>query len=669
MDAHGDGNFPAADQARNAGGHPPHRVPHPQPVDGSTQVRTNMNMNDQAGVAPGILRLHPRLDHGQLELIGHLEGPTVGIAGPGTGKTLAVALRGTNILLRGLAKPEDLVLCTYSRPAARELQQRFIALATAAGCPGDLSRVRIGTIHSLCRRMLRSHGRRGGPGTEFAVLNEDEQWRLLSRRFDDVFGPDLNVLEREGWRWREPHLVIRHGRRFFERLCDELIDPGALIESWDPFHAALGRSYERYRDLLLHEGSVDFDHLQRWAAELLEDDRTAGPVSAGIRYLICDEYQDTSYVQEHILLRLCRDHGNICVVGDADQSIYRFRGASVRNLLEFPGHFSSCHTVELSVNHRSHPAIVDFYDRWMATAADWSNPDPLGRPFRHPKSITSHGADLYQDYPAVIRVEGCSPGEEGTQLAELVRFLKRQRVIAEYGQVALLLHSVRGTAAAGYLDALERAGIPVSRRPSGSEGRRVADRPRALTVTTVHQAKGREWDVVIVSSLDYCNPDVDPVGRELQHYCLRPSFEPVDRTSDFDNARQHYVAFSRPRGLLVLTSGDPVHPRLADAWDRLPRWDSMDRRALARQRFQPAEQTRQYGTASVPGACRSIPEASRRVGGPRRIAGGIGERPFVTIPADDHLCGDVPVAATPAQGGEQHHAHQYGRECENPGSA
>ena len=601
MDARGDDDFPAAGQARNAGGHPPHRVPHPKPVYGPTQVRTNMNTNDPAGVAPAILRLHPGLDQGQLELIGHLEGPTLGIAGPGTGKTLAVALRGTNILLRGLAKPEDLVLCTYSRPAARELQQRFIALATAAGCPGDLSRVRIGTIHSLCRRMLRSHGRRGDPGTDFAVLNEDEQWRLLSRRFNDVFGPDLNVLEREGWRWREPHLVIRHGRRFFERLCDELIAPETLIDSWDPFHAALGRCYQRYRDLLLGEGSADFDHLQRWAAELLEDDRTAGLISAGIRYLICDEYQDTSYAQERILLRLCRHHGNICVVGDDDQSVYRFRGASVRNLLEFPLHFSSCHTVELSVNHRSHPAIVDFYDRWMATAADWSNPDPQGRPFRHPKSIRPHAADLYQDYPAAIRVKGRNAGEEGTQLAELVRFLKRQRVITEYGQVALLLHSVRGKAAAGYLDALERAGIPVNRRPSGSEGRRVADRPRALTVTTVHQAKGKEWHVVIVGSLDYCYPDGDPVGRELQHYCLRPSFEPADRTSDFDHARQLYVAFSRPKGLLVLTSGGPVHPRLEDAWDRLPRWDSMDRWALARQRFRPAEQTCKTERSPCPG--------------------------------------------------------------------
>ena len=550
-----------------------------------------MNMNYQAGVAPAILRLHPGLDQGQLDLIGHLEGPTLGIAGPGTGKTLAVALRGANILLRGLAQPEDLVLCTYSRPAARELRQRFSALATAAGCPGDLSRVRIGTIHSLCRRMLRSHGRRGGLRPDFAVLNEDEQWRLLSRHFYDVFGPDLNVLERQGWRWREPRLVIRHGRRFFERLCDELIDPEALIDSHDPFHAALGRCYERYRDKLLGEGSADFDHLQRWAAELLEDDRTAGPISAGIRYLICDEYQDTSYAQERIILRLCREHGNICVVGDDDQSIYRFRGASVRNLLEFPGHFSSCHTVELNVNYRSHPAIVDFYDRWMATAADWSNPDPQGRPFRHPKSIKSHAADRYRDYPAAIRVVGCSAGEEGTQLAELLHFLKRKRVIAEYGQAALLLHSVWSTAAAGYLDALKRAGIPVNRRPSGSGSRRIADRPRALTVTTVHKAKGREWDVVIVGSLGCCNPDGDPVGRELQRHCLRPSFEPAGRTSDFDHARQLYVAFSRPKGLLVLTSGDPVHPRLAGAWDCLPRWDSMDRRALARQRFQPPGQT------------------------------------------------------------------------------
>ena len=206
-------------------------------------------------------------------------------------------------------------------------------------------------------------------------------------------------------------------------------------------------------------------------------------------------------------------------------------------------------------------------------------------------------------------MEGCNAREEGAQLAELLKFLKRKRVIAEYGQAAPLLHPVRGTAAAGYLDALERVGIPVDRRPSGSEGRRVPDRPRALTVTTVHQAKGREWDVVIVGSLDYCNLDVDPVGRKLQPYCLRSCFEPTDRTSDFEHARQLYAAFSRPRGLMVLTSGDMVHPRLEDAWDRLPRWDSMDRGALARQRFQPPEQTSE--TERSPCPVRATPSLRR----------------------------------------------------------
>ena len=546
-------------------------------------------MNHKAGVAPAILRRHPGLDRGQLELIGHLDGPARGIAGPGTGKTLAVALRGTNILLQGLASPEELVLCTYSRAAARELRQRFIALATDAGYMGDLSRVRIGTIHGLCRRILSSHARRAGLRPTFAVLNEDGQWRLQSRHYGDVFGPDLDVLGREGWRWREPRLVIWYALKYFARVCDELIDPAELVHSHDPFHAALGRCYLRYRDLLLDEGVADFDHLQRWAAELLENDRIADPISDGIRYLVCDEYQDTSHVEDLLLLRLSRSHGNLCVVGDDDQSIYRFRGASVRNLLEFPDRFASCHTVELGVNYRSHPDIVDFYDRWMAGAADWANPDPGGRPFRHPKSITPHDPGAYREYPAVIAVDGGGDaGAEGRQLAELVQFLKRKRVIAEYGQAALLLHSVKGAATVGYLGALERAGIPVNRAPSGSRDRRRGGTRRGVTVTTIHQAKGREWDVVITGSLDYDNADVDPVGRELRTYCRRPAFEPSHRIADFDHARQHYVAFSRARHLLVLTSNGAVHPRFDAIWKQLPRWDDLtgsDLAALQRQRF------------------------------------------------------------------------------------
>lgn len=563
-------------------------------------------MNDWAGIAPAILSLHPELDAGQRELIGHLEGPTLDIAGPGSGKTLAVALRGVNILLLGRARPEELVLCTYSRAAARELRQRFIKLATAAGCPGDLSRVRIGTIHRLCRRILRFHARPAGLGPDFQMLNGDEQWRLLVRHYDHVFGPDLDVLKGEGWRWREPGLVMHNARKHFERICDGIIAPGELTGSANPFHAALGHCYVRYRDLLLAEGSADFDHLQRWVAELLADDRIGGPLSNGIRHLICDEYQDTSAVQERLLLMLSRSHGNLCVVGDDDQSIYRFRGATVRNLLEFPERTFDGHTVALSVNYRSHPDIVQFYTTWMATVADWSNPDGGGRPFRHPKAIVSNDPGAYPTYPAVIAVDGGGDEQaEGRQLAELVRFLKDESVIACYDQVALLLHSVKGPAAVGYLDAFERAGVPVNRVSSGFKGRRPAGAGPAVTVTTIHQAKGREWDVVITGSLDFDNADVDPVGRELERYCKRPAFEPAERIADFDHARQHYVAFSRPRSLLVLTARGSVHSRFADAWEGLPRWDRMDRRGLARQRFRPPEATED--AAQVPEATRDVP--------------------------------------------------------------
>ena len=321
-------------------------------------------------------------------------------------------------------------------------------------------------------------------------------------------------------------------------------------------------------------------------------------------------------VEEFLLLRLSRNHGNLCVVGDDDQSIYRFRGASVQNLLEFPERTFDGHAVELSVNYRSHAVIVDFYNRWMAGAADWSNPDPRGSPFRYPKSITPHDAGAHPDYPAVIAVEGSDAGEEGRQLAELVRFLKRQSVIAGYDQVALLLHSVKGPHAVAYLDALESAGIPVNRAPSGSRVHRRMSSNRALTVTTIHQAKGREWDVVIVGSLSFDNADVDPVGRELAPYCRRSVFEPADRIAEFDHARQHYVAFSRPKKLLVLTANRPVHPRFVDVWDCLPRWEGMTVRRWPSSGS--GRQSRPMMERNPPRGCRSsLPEAAGRVGASR----------------------------------------------------
>ena len=548
-------------------------------------------MKTPAGVAPAILSLYPQLDAGQLELIGILDGPTLGIAGPGAGKTLTLALRGANVLLQGLARPEELLLCTYNADAAGELHRRFDAVATAADYGVNTGRARVCTIHSLCGRLLAEHPERVGLRRGFRLLDNDQQANLLLQRFDDVFGPDLRELEGRGW--RRPPAVVKGALKYFERICDEVINPRDLTRSRSSFIAAVGRCYRRYERLLLDENAADFAHLQAWADLLLDDDDVAAEISGGVRYVMCDEYQDTSHVQERILRRLSEAHGNLCVVGDEDQSLYRFRGATVRNILAFARRFHDCRVVELTVNYRSHPDIVRAYDRWMGSA-DWSNPDPAGAPFRYAKTIVPHDPSGYDDYPAVIAIDGQGPDDEGRQLGALLRLLKSRRVIGGYHRVALLLHSVQDEVAGPYLDALDDAGVPARSMPAGSgRGERGRRRSReAVTVTTIHQSKGREWPVVIVGSLDFHQPNVDPVGRSLSPYFLRSDAEPARRIAAFDHMRQHYVAFSRAERLLVLTAGGPVHQRFGDIWNGARRWRELCQRdieALARQRFEPRE--------------------------------------------------------------------------------
>ena len=139
-----------------------------------------------------------------------------------------------------------------------------------------------------------------------------------------------------------------------------------------------------------------------------------------VLHLMVDEFQDTSQIQLCILSRLVEAHGNIVVVGDDDQSVYRFRGASVVNLLEFPRWFPGCRVVELTTNYRSHRDIVAAVGRWMDSAADW---DSEGQFFRYAKDISPMAPDAHADYPAVIAVEGTDTRDEGRRVGEILRFL------------------------------------------------------------------------------------------------------------------------------------------------------------------------------------------------------------------------------------------------------
>ena len=530
-------------------------------------------------VSPIILRMHPELDPEQQRVVAHGPGPLLAIAGPGSGKTLCVELRALNLLLTGQAGPGDIVLCTFGRDAAGELQQRFTQSALRCGAHKELSRVRISTIHGLCHRVLAPHAGLVGMRPGYSVLDEVEQVRLLSREFDGVLGPDRDILTRRGW--REGAHGATEAARYFDRICDELVAPDVLAGSERPFTAALGRSLLRYRQLLLSKNAVDFAHLQVWAERVLQDDDVAARASDAVKHLMVDEFQDTSRVQLRILHRLAGVHRNITVVGDDDQSIYRFRGASVANLLEFPSRFLGCRVLGLTSNYRSHHSIVSACGRWMDTAADWTGPNGAGRPLRYAKDIVPHAPEAHAEYPAVISVQGQDPHDEVRQLADLLRFLRHSGVITGYGQVALLLHSVKDAVSGPYLDGLESAGIPARCEPAGHVRVPAGDE---LLVTTIHQAKGREWDVVITGSLAGPDMATDRIGHNLTEFGVY-SGEPEHLIGDYDRARQHYVAFTRARSLLVLTADGEPQGRFRSIWGIASRWPGMDRDTLARQRF------------------------------------------------------------------------------------
>ena len=478
--------------------------------------------------SPVILRLHPELDADQRTVIAHRDGPLLVIAGPGSGKTLCLQLRAVNLLLTGQCLPGGLVLCTFGRNAARQLEQRFLRSARVCGVPGDLSRVRISTVHSLCHRILAPHAGAVGLRPGYRLLDEPEQQLLLQEEFDAVLGPDWDILARRGW--REGVHGAAEAARYFDRICDELIDAEVLAGSERPFLAAVGRSCRRYRQLLRERNLVDFAHLQVWAHRVLQDDDIAAAIGGDIRHLMVDEYQDVSRVQTGILQRLAGAHGNMAVVGDDDQAIHRFRGASVASILEFPRRFPGCRVLGLTTNYRSCGPIVVAAGRWMDSAAPW---EFEGRAFRYPKNIVPHRPEAHPDYPAVISVQGRDPVDEAGQLADLLKFLRDNGVITSYGQAALLLHSVKDAVSGPYLDGLERGGVPVRCEPAGHDRVPAGDE---LLVTTIHQAKGLEWHLVIVGSLTGPDMATDRIGRNLADYGVY-SGEPEGLIGDYDRAR------------------------------------------------------------------------------------------------------------------------------------
>jgi DNA helicase-2/ATP-dependent DNA helicase PcrA len=288
------------------------------------------------------------------------EGPVLILAGAGTGKTRAITYRMANLISKGT--PADSILAvTFTNKAAEEMQTRITDLLLRAGVPP--ARPWISTFHSLCARLLRREAIHAGLPKDFAIYDDDDQLaavKLVTGKLgieDEALTP-RNVLSR-----------ISHAKNHAQ-------SPEQLrAEAFGPDTLKVADIYAGYEALLKQSKAVDFDDLLLRSARLLRDFTDVRERwRARFAYLHVDEYQDTNRVQYDLLRLLANERRNICVVGDEDQSIYRWRGADVSILLNFSQDFPSAKVIRLERNYRSTQNILD-----AAAAVVANNPDRLGK--------------------------------------------------------------------------------------------------------------------------------------------------------------------------------------------------------------------------------------------------------------------------------------------------
>ncbi len=296
----------------------------------------------------GVERLLDGLTDPQREAVSHVEGPLLVLAGAGSGKTRVITRRAAH-LASTVARPDEVLAITFTNKAAGEMRERIAALGIRGGARGPWGRGRmwVSTFHSLCARLLREYGDAVGVRPNFSIFDESDR-RAMIREAVAAQG-----LSADHWRPRTVEAVISDAK-------NRMLGPEAFADEASDFMSkTIAGIYARYQLRLHEQNACDFDDLLMFVATLLQShEDVRGELSQRFRYLLVDEYQDTNHAQYLIAARLASGHRNICVTGDPDQSIYAWRGADLRNILDFEADYPDAKTVRLEQNYRSTGAIL-----------------------------------------------------------------------------------------------------------------------------------------------------------------------------------------------------------------------------------------------------------------------------------------------------------------------
>ncbi|MGA9118519.1 MAG: ATP-dependent helicase [Bacteroidota bacterium] len=300
-----------------------------------------------------------QLNPAQYEAVSSVNGPHLIIAGAGTGKTRTIVYRVAYLVELGV-KPEAILLLTFTRRAAQEMLRRASMLLDAR-----CENVAGGTFHSFANLLLRQYASLIGFDSSFSILDQgdaEDVVNLLRTRFKfdtkekrfprkqtlyDIFSKAVNTV-------RPVREILQEEYPHYENYLEEIL--------------VLQKAFEEYKS---QHNLMDYDDLLLYLRKLLRDvESVRTTVCERYKYIMVDEYQDTNLIQAEIVRLLASHHGNLMVVGDDAQSIYSFRGATVRNILEFPDQFTECKIVKLEENYRSTQPILDLTNEIIRRARD-----------------------------------------------------------------------------------------------------------------------------------------------------------------------------------------------------------------------------------------------------------------------------------------------------------
>ena len=287
------------------------------------------------------------LNPSQRQAAAHVEGPLLVLAGPGSGKTRVVTHRVANLIQEGVPA-HQIVALTFTNKAADEMRRRVTDLVGPQP-------VEMGTFHRFAARLLRSQARLVGLTSDYSILDPDDSQSVLKRAAKRL-GLSLT------------HTPIGRIAGTISRAKNDLVTPATFEPRWGrPADEVVAKVWPLYQEMLLEANSVDFDDLLVHIARLLLDNPDLRrQLDARYRWMLVDEYQDTNAVQYCILRGLSLDHQNLAVTGDPDQAIYGWRGASIRNILEFERDYPAATVVTLEQNYRSTANILGTADRVIA---------------------------------------------------------------------------------------------------------------------------------------------------------------------------------------------------------------------------------------------------------------------------------------------------------------